>query len=125
MPQAQPLVILPESKFRLREIFEKELAHLNLDLCLTCGLCSSGCPAAGIDDMDPRKLLRLIMLGADEEVLSSPWIWVCTMCNRCKYACPMGIDLMDYKYEVRHPMCLMCLDCADACPEGAIKVAIA
>ncbi len=48
----------------------------------------------------------------------------CTGCNACVRACPMGIDLMDYKYEIRDPMCLMCLDCADACPEGAIKVGI-
>ena len=42
----------------------------NLDLCLTCGMCSSGCPAAGIDDMDPRKLLRMISLGLDDQVLA-------------------------------------------------------
>jgi heterodisulfide reductase subunit C len=27
----------------------------NLNLCLTCGACSSGCPATGLEDMDPRK----------------------------------------------------------------------
>ena len=35
----------------------------NLNLCLTCGLCSSGCPATGLEDMDPRKYLRLAALG--------------------------------------------------------------
>jgi heterodisulfide reductase subunit C len=29
----------------------------NLNLCLTCGACSSGCPATGLEDMDPRKFL--------------------------------------------------------------------
>ncbi len=101
MPQASPLVFLPDRRPRLREIFEKELSQVNLDLCLTCGLCSSGCPAAGIEDMDPRKLLRLILLGADEEVLTSPWIWVCTMCNRCKYACPMVIDIGKIVHRLR------------------------
>lgn len=30
----------------------------NLNLCLTCGACASGCPASGIGDMDPRRLDR-------------------------------------------------------------------
>ena len=30
----------------------------NLNLCLTCGACSSGCPATGLEDMDPRKFLH-------------------------------------------------------------------
>ena len=31
----------------------------NLNLCLTCGACSSGCPATGLENMDPRKFLRM------------------------------------------------------------------
>ena len=31
----------------------------NLNLCLTCGACSSGCPATGLGGMDPRKFLRM------------------------------------------------------------------
>jgi heterodisulfide reductase subunit C len=27
----------------------------NLNLCLTCGACSSGCPATGLEDMDPES----------------------------------------------------------------------
>ncbi len=48
----------------------------------------------------------------------------CTGCGECVRACPMGIDLLDYKYTIRDPMCILCLDCADACPEGAIKVTL-
>ena len=55
----------------------------NLNACLTCGLCSSGCPATGLENMDPRKFLRMAVLGLDEEVLTSNWAWMCTMCQRC------------------------------------------
>lgn len=65
----------------------------NLNLCLTCGACSSGCPATGLDGMDPRKFLRMAALGLDEEVTSMDWVWHCTQCQRCIYVCPMKIDI--------------------------------
>ena len=74
----------------------------NLNLCLTCGVCSSGCPATGLENMDPRKYLRLAALGFDEEVLSSNWAWMCTMCQRCLYACPMKIDIPQLVFNVRN-----------------------
>ncbi|MFZ5811257.1 MAG: (Fe-S)-binding protein [Thermodesulfobacteriota bacterium] len=65
----------------------------NLNLCLTCGLCSSGCPATGLEGMDPRRLLRMAAMGLDEEIASTPWVWMCTMCFRCSTACPMQVDI--------------------------------
>jgi len=73
----------------------------NLNLCLTCGACSSGCPATGLEDMDPRKFLRMAALGMDEEILSTPWVWMCTMCQRCNYDCPMQIDIPQLVYNAR------------------------
>lgn len=73
----------------------------NLNLCLTCGACSSGCPASGFEGMDPRKLLRMAALGMDEEILSSNWPWWCTMCQRCIYVCPMKIDIPQLVFNIR------------------------
>jgi ferredoxin len=73
----------------------------NLNLCLTCGACSSGCPATGLEDMDPRKFLRMAALGLDEEVTSTPWVWMCTMCQRCIYVCPMKIDIPQLVFNAR------------------------
>ena len=73
----------------------------NLQLCLTCGACSSGCPASGLDDMDPRKLLRMAALGMDEELMAMDWPWYCTMCQRCIYVCPMKIDIPQLVYNLR------------------------
>ena len=63
------------------------------DACLNCGLCSSGCPASGLEGMDPRRFIRMAMLGMNEELSNSPWIWTCTQCKRCMYICPMSIDV--------------------------------
>ncbi len=73
----------------------------NLNLCLTCGVCSSGCPATGLEGMDPRKFLRMAALGLDKEILSSPWIWMCTMCQRCIHVCPMKIDIPQLVFNAR------------------------
>jgi len=73
----------------------------NLNLCLTCGACSSGCPATGLENMDPRKYLRMAALGMDEELKSSLWTWMCTMCQRCVYVCPMKIDIPQLVFNVR------------------------
>lgn len=73
----------------------------NLNLCLTCGACSSGCPATGIGGMDPRKFLRMAALGMDEEILKSEWPWWCSMCQRCIYVCPMKIDIPQLVFNAR------------------------
>jgi len=64
----------------------------NLNLCLTCGACSSGCPATGLEDMDPRKFLRMAALGMDDEILSSDWAWMCTLCMRENRHPPAGFQ---------------------------------
>ena len=72
-----------------------------LDLCMTCGTCTGGCPASGLMDMDPRKLLRMVNLGLDEQAKQSKWAWVCTMCARCVNACPMKINIPKLVYQLR------------------------
>ena len=73
----------------------------NLNLCLTCGACSSGCPATGLENMDPRKFLRMAALGMDDEITSTPWVWMCTMCMRCVHVCPMKINIPQLVYNAR------------------------
>lgn len=88
-------------KSRFMDTVKEILPEGNLDLCLTCGLCSSGCPATGLFDMDPRKFLRMCALGMDEEVTSTQWAWACTMCMRCVSVCPMKIDIPQLIFNTR------------------------
>jgi len=73
----------------------------NLDMCLTCGACTAGCPATGLEGMDPRKFLRMAAMGMDEELRASDWMWMCTMCQRCIYVCPMKIDIPQLVFNLR------------------------
>ena len=91
---------------RKRSVFIDKVKEIlpeggNLNLCLTCGACSSGCPATGLEGMDPRKFLRMAALGMDEEVLSTKWVWMCSMCTRCMYVCPMKINIPQLVFNAR------------------------
>jgi ferredoxin len=90
-----------KSKKKILDDLKDILPDGNLSLCLTCGLCSSGCPATGLENMDPRKFLRMLVLGMDDEVLKSDWPWMCTMCQRCVYVCPMKIDIPQLIFNIR------------------------
>ncbi len=99
---SQPIVLKKEN----HERFIDKVKHLlpnggNLSLCLTCGACASGCPATGLENMDPRKFLRMVALGLDQEITKHPWVWQCSMCTRCTYVCPMEINIAGLVYEAR------------------------
>lgn len=87
--------------FRLKRDLHKSFPDINLDLCLTCGACTGGCPASESYELDPRKFLRMMVLGLDDEVHKNPWIWACTMCARCSYVCPMEINIPKMIYKMR------------------------
>jgi len=71
------------------------------DFCVTCGLCSSSCPASGIDGFDPRMLVRMVGLGLEDDVVKARWPWICTMCGKCEYVCPMEIRIPDLVRSIR------------------------
>jgi heterodisulfide reductase subunit C len=71
------------------------------DLCMTCGICASACPVAGIDGYDPRRLVRMAVLGRTPELVEARWPWVCTMCGKCEQLCPMGVRIADMVRKVR------------------------
>lgn len=89
-------------KERKERPFKELVAPLSkLDSCLTCGTCAGGCPVADWEGMDPRKMVRMIQLGLEDEVVRSNWIWQCTNCQRCTWACPMGINFGQIIYNAR------------------------
>lgn len=65
------------------------------DMCMACGTCSAGCPLTGIEGFDPRKIVRMVLMGMDKELIESKLPWLCTMCGKCEYACPMGINIVN------------------------------
>jgi Fe-S oxidoreductase len=103
LSMGEEVIVIEKGKKR---IFMDKVRELlpdggNLNLCLICGACSAGCPATGLEGMDPRKFLRMAAMGLDDEIREHPWVWMCSMCYRCTYACPMRIDIPALVYESR------------------------
>lgn len=63
--------------------------------CFACGACTGGCPASEVDSAyDPRKIIRMILLGMKEKVLSSDIIWLCSTCYTCSFHCPQDVKFV-------------------------------
>ena len=92
---------IDELDIQFKEQVLEKIPDAGFDLCLTCGTCTGGCPASEQFDMDPRKLVRMLNLGMDDQIKKSNWIWVCSMCGRCLFVCPMNVDIPKLVYNLR------------------------
>ena len=87
--------------------FPDEVASLpggeNIRKCFACGTCAAGCPVTNIDEeYNPRKIVRQVLLGMRNEVLSSPFIWFCLVCYRCYARCPQQVNFTDVMRVLRY-----------------------
>ncbi|WP_409070299.1 4Fe-4S dicluster domain-containing protein [Desulfobulbus sp.] len=71
------------------------------DICLTCGSCAGACPISGVDELDPRKIVRMAFLGLEDEVVASSWPWKCTLCGKCEAVCPMNVEIVQLLRRIR------------------------
>jgi heterodisulfide reductase subunit C len=74
----------------------------NIKLCFACGTCTAGCPVSAVDpEFNPRKIIRQVLLGMRQEVLSSPVIWRCAQCYSCTTKCPQNVKFRDVMKALR------------------------
>lgn len=71
--------------------------------CFACGTCAAGCPVTDVDsEYNCRRIIRQIMFGMRQEVLSSPLIWMCLVCYRCYVRCPQKVNFTDIMRVLRY-----------------------
>ena len=74
----------------------------NIRKCYACGTCTAGCPVFQVDtEYNPRRLIRMILLGMRTEVLSSKVIWLCARCYTCTANCPQDVDFSNVMMALR------------------------
>jgi heterodisulfide reductase subunit C len=98
MPATDNVIMKPA--FTLQDRLRQ--ADLPVGACYQCRKCSNGCPLTFAMDIPPDRVIRLALLGAEDQVLGSNTIWVCSSCETCTTRCPNGIDIagvMDWLKE--------------------------
>lgn len=87
--------LVPDYRF-VREL--ESSGPFQAEACFQCRKCTNGCPVTFAMDLYPDEVIRLVILGQREKVLSCGTIWVCSACETCTTRCPNEVkisELMD------------------------------
>lgn len=88
---------------RFRDEIASHPGGQNIRRCFACGTCAAGCPVTDVDsEYNCRRIIRQILFGRREEVLSSPLIWMCLVCYRCYARCPQKVNFTDIIRVLRY-----------------------
>jgi len=89
-------IILEELDQGFKDEVASQPGSENIMKCFTCGTCTASCPVAEVHtEYDPRKIIRMVMLGMRKEVLSSDILWMCSRCYTCYALCPQNVKFTD------------------------------
>jgi len=66
-----------------------------LNVCFACGTCVSKCMIQQKvePEYNPRKLIRMVIMGMQEEAFRNPTTWLCSACDLCYPACPQEVHI--------------------------------
>ncbi|MGA8830075.1 MAG: 4Fe-4S dicluster domain-containing protein [Desulfomonilaceae bacterium] len=74
-----------------------------LKACFSCKACTAVCPIQPLDKRyDPRKIIRMVLLGMKEQVLGSDFIWLCSSCYSCQEVCPQNVRFTEVMYAIKN-----------------------
>ena len=95
-------IILRELNSNFKDEVTKESGGENIKRCFACGTCSVICPVFAVEERyDPRKIIRMIILGMENEVVQSELIWLCSGCYSCYELCPRDVKLTNVMGAIR------------------------
>ena len=81
----------------------KEPGGEHIKRCFACGTCTTICPVFSVNDKyNPRKIIRMILLGLKYEVLKSDFIWLCSGCYSCYELCPRDVKITHLMNAIRN-----------------------
>lgn len=98
------------SRIKLNELdpaFKDRIAEQpggeGIKACFACKACSATCPIQPLDERyDPRKIIRMALLGMKKEVLDNDFIWLCASCYGCHEVCPQNVRLTEVMFAIKN-----------------------
>lgn len=66
----------------------KKYGAFDFNACYNCGNCTAVCSLSTEDDSFPREMVRLSVLGQENDIRSSLKPWLCYYCGECTTNCP-------------------------------------
>ncbi|MGC1404681.1 MAG: 4Fe-4S dicluster domain-containing protein [Thermodesulfobacteriota bacterium] len=89
----------PDFKHRVA----RELGGEHVKRCFSCGVCSARCPIEKIEpEYNPRKIIRMILLGLEKELLKEEFLWHCSTCYTCQESCPQQVNFTEVIFALRN-----------------------
>jgi heterodisulfide reductase subunit C2 len=71
--------------------------------CFACGVCTATCPVSELEpSFSPSQIIRQVLYGQREALLSSRSLWYCARCARCSFQCPQDVRFLDIIQGLRH-----------------------
>jgi len=84
-------------------LIAKEPGGEHIKRCFSCGTCTASCPVREVTDRyNPRKIIRMALLGMKKEVLSSQFIWLCSSCYTCSERCPQDVKIPEMMNAIKN-----------------------
>ena len=75
----------------------------HLKKCFQCSSCTLTCPVADAGfDLNPRQIIRQVLVGMRKEVLESSAIWQCVGCYECTDRCPQNVRFTEVIEALRY-----------------------
>lgn len=75
------------------ERVNERIDGVSIQRCFHCRKCTAGCPLAFAMEYNPNRVIKMIQMGLEEEVLNSSTIWLCASCETCITRCPNEVDI--------------------------------
>jgi heterodisulfide reductase subunit C len=98
-------IIIDVSTFdpHFRDEVAAEPGGANIRRCYSCGTCTAGCPVGGVTDKyNPRRVVHMALLGMREQVLTSDFVWLCSVCYTCYERCPQDVRIPELMNAIRN-----------------------